>query len=211
VDRLTHHTTLHRKTLTPKANLNLNLTTHHNLLMDGPRTRSQLTGRHQTPNSHPMEASSTKTFMEAINLSSMPPLLTSSHLTGHLQIPNNHHLEVFTTKIHTAAIKGHRPRNMPRPQVIKEVLDTVLLLLVTFHNHNTSTFSVCTTQNTLVDYMATVLALMALPYLQAPIHTRARMHRHNLNTERPLTSTVDSRGGDLTMSMQGGKRLEFSA
>jgi len=198
VEPLIHHTTHPLKTLTLRTNRNLNPTTHHNPLMEDPRTRSQLTARRQTPNSHRMEASNTKTLMEAINLSSTLPLLTSSHLTAHLQIPNNHRLEAFSTKIHTAAIKGHHPRNMRRPQVIQEVLDMALLLPVIFHNHNISTFKVCTMQNILVVFMAIVPALVALPFLQAPIHTRARMHLHQVNMVRLLTSTVDSRGGNLT-------------
>jgi len=200
VDLPIHRTTHHPlRLLTLKINPNPNPTTHHNLLMEGRRARSQLTVRRQTPNNRPTEASNTKTLMEAINLSSTLPLLTSSHLTAPLQIRNNHHLEVFSTKIRMAAIKGHRPCSMRRPRVTKQLLDTAPLHLVTSHSHNTSTFKVCTMRNTRVDYMATVPALMALPYLQAPTHTRAKMHLHNLSTVRPRTSMVDSRGGDMTI------------
>jgi hypothetical protein len=200
-----HHTTNRHNTPIPRINLNLSPTIHHKFLMEGPpKTRSKLTGRLQTLNNHPMEASNTKTLMEAINLNNSLLLLTSSPLMAHLQTLNNHLMEVFNANIHMEVTKEHRHCNTPRLQIIKVVLDTVPLLPVIFHSRSTITSKVCTMQNILVACMATVPALVALPYPQVPIHTMARTHLLHLNTVRLLINMVDSKDGNVT-SILGSK------
>lgn len=210
INRAEHHTTHRHNTPTPRTNLNLNPTIHHKFLMEGhPKIRSKVTERLRTPNNHPMEASNIKTLMGAINLNNSLPLLTSSHLTAHLQTLNNRLMEVFNAKIPMEVTKVHRHCNTHLLQVIRVVLDMVPLLLVTFHSRNTITSKVCTMQNILVDYMATVLGLVVLPYPQAPIHTTARMHLLHLNTVRLLTNMVDSKDGNVT-SILGSKGEKVS-
>jgi hypothetical protein len=199
------HRTIHPRNI-PRTNLNLSPTTRHNLLMEGPRIRNQLMAHLQTPNSHPTEASNTKTLMEAINLNNTHLLLTSNKLTAHLQPLNNRLMEVFNIKIPMEVTKGPHPYNTHHLQVIKEVLDTALLLLVTFLSRNTSISKVYSMQNILEVCMA-VLALVALPYPAVPIHTTARMHLLRLNTVRLLINMVDSKDGNISriLGLRGRK------